>query len=230
MVSTGMRGRFPTHLDAEMSARHAVVQYDDRRIVLNGEDLQAAVIRNGAGVGRDLVIADREGRRRLIVQVVEDAAHVVVDRVAVDQVGRTGLGEIVGLNARSHAGDHVVGDLGVEVVGDQNAAAARRDLRNVVDLVVAEVVADRGRSGRRVAVDAVSREVLNDVVLNQVLVSFGSDERTREVLKKVQGEGTCWMSGTRWHGKEAMRISVSSWATTSDDVDKSVEAIIKAAN
>lgn len=73
-------------------------------------------------------------------------------------------------------------------------------------------------------------EILNDVSLNQVLVSFGSDEITRDVLKKAQQEGTCWMSGTRWHGKEAMRISVSSWATTSEDVEQSIEAILQAAN
>ena len=73
-------------------------------------------------------------------------------------------------------------------------------------------------------------EILNDVVLNQVLVSFGSDEKTRKVIEKVQQEGTCWMGGTKWHGKEAMRISVSSWATTSSDVEKSVEAIIRAAS
>lgn len=71
-------------------------------------------------------------------------------------------------------------------------------------------------------------EILNDVSLNQVLVSFGSDEKTRDVLKKVQQEGTCWMSGTRWHGKEAMRISVSSWATTTEDVNQSIEAILQA--
>jgi glutamate/tyrosine decarboxylase-like PLP-dependent enzyme len=73
-------------------------------------------------------------------------------------------------------------------------------------------------------------DILNDVVLNQVLVSFGSDEKTRKVIEKVQQEGTCWMGGTKWHGKEAMRISVSSWATTSSDVEKSVEAIIHAAS
>jgi len=54
--------------------------------------------------------------------------------------------------------------------------------------------------------------VLNDVVLNQVLVSFGSSERTREVIARVQDEGTCWCGGTVWQGHTAMRISVSSWA------------------
>jgi glutamate/tyrosine decarboxylase-like PLP-dependent enzyme len=72
-------------------------------------------------------------------------------------------------------------------------------------------------------------EVLNDVVLNQVLVSFGSDEATRRVISRVQTEGTCWCGGTVWHGRAAMRISVSSWATTEADVDMSVEAIVRVA-
>ncbi|MFI7066069.1 pyridoxal phosphate-dependent decarboxylase family protein [Kribbella sp. NPDC050124] len=70
--------------------------------------------------------------------------------------------------------------------------------------------------------------VLNDVVLNQVLVRFGDDdELTRKVVSAVQHEGTCWMSGTTWHGKAAMRISVSNWTTDEDDVDKSVAAILR---
>jgi glutamate/tyrosine decarboxylase-like PLP-dependent enzyme len=72
-------------------------------------------------------------------------------------------------------------------------------------------------------------EVLNDVTLNQVLVSFGSDARTRAVIDAVQRDGTCWAGGTHWHGREAMRISVSNWSTTSDDVDRSLEAIIRLA-
>ena len=72
-------------------------------------------------------------------------------------------------------------------------------------------------------------EILNDVVLNQVLVSFGDAERTRRVIAAVQRDGTAWCGGTVWQGKTAMRISVSSWATTEDDVDKSVAAILRAA-
>src|SRR5690348_3323937 len=73
-------------------------------------------------------------------------------------------------------------------------------------------------------------EVLNDVVINQVLVSFGSPEVTREVIRRIQEDGTCWCGGTVWQGKTAMRISVSSWATTEADVDRSLEAIIRLAN
>ena len=71
--------------------------------------------------------------------------------------------------------------------------------------------------------------VLNDVVLNQVLVSFGSTEDTRRVITDVQNDGTCWCGGTQWHGHTAMRISVSSWATTDEDVERSVAAIIRIA-
>lgn len=73
-------------------------------------------------------------------------------------------------------------------------------------------------------------EVLNEVVLNQVLVSFGSPEVTRQVIQRVQGEGTCWCGGTEWQGKAAMRVSVSSWATTDDDVELSIEAILRSAS
>jgi glutamate/tyrosine decarboxylase-like PLP-dependent enzyme len=72
--------------------------------------------------------------------------------------------------------------------------------------------------------------VLNDVVLNQVLVRFGDDDRTHAVIKSVQDDGTCWLGGTSWHGQAAMRISVSNWSTTEADVDRSVEAIVRAAN
>jgi glutamate/tyrosine decarboxylase-like PLP-dependent enzyme len=72
-------------------------------------------------------------------------------------------------------------------------------------------------------------EILNDVVINQVLVSFGSPEVTSEVIRRVQQDGTCWCGGTVWHGKTAMRISVSSWATTDSDVERSLAAIIRIA-
>jgi glutamate/tyrosine decarboxylase-like PLP-dependent enzyme len=72
-------------------------------------------------------------------------------------------------------------------------------------------------------------EILNEVELNQVLVSFGDAEKTRRVIERVQSDGTCWCGGTVWQGKAAMRISVSSWATTDDDVERSLCAILKAA-
>jgi glutamate/tyrosine decarboxylase-like PLP-dependent enzyme len=73
-------------------------------------------------------------------------------------------------------------------------------------------------------------EILNDVVLNQVLVRFGDDDEvTREVVRRVQDDGTCWLGGTDWQGRAAMRISVSSFRTTSEDVERSAAAILKAA-
>ncbi len=71
--------------------------------------------------------------------------------------------------------------------------------------------------------------ILNDVTLNQVLVSFGDDATTERVISAVQADGTCWCGGTRWHGRAAMRISVSSWATTEEDVDRSLEAMLRIA-
>ncbi|MFT4468670.1 pyridoxal phosphate-dependent decarboxylase family protein [Arthrobacter sulfonylureivorans] len=78
-------------------------------------------------------------------------------------------------------------------------------------------------------------QILNDVVLNQVLVRFtpedGSDpdEFTREVVHRVQEDGTLWLSGTTWHGMAAMRISVCNWSTTEEDADRSVDAILRCA-
>lgn len=71
--------------------------------------------------------------------------------------------------------------------------------------------------------------ILNDVVLNQVLVSFGTDAHTQRVIEELQKDGTCWCGGTQWHGQTAMRISVSSWATTDEDVRQSLEAMIRIA-
>jgi glutamate/tyrosine decarboxylase-like PLP-dependent enzyme len=72
-------------------------------------------------------------------------------------------------------------------------------------------------------------EILNEVILNQVLVAFGDAETTARVIAGIQEEGTCWCGGTLWQGRSAMRISVSSWATTEEDVEKSLAAIIRIA-
>ena len=73
-------------------------------------------------------------------------------------------------------------------------------------------------------------EILADVVLNQVLVSFGDDETTRRVITGIQSDGTCWCGGTVWHGRTAMRISVCSWATTDNDVELSLAAMLRVAS
>ena len=72
-------------------------------------------------------------------------------------------------------------------------------------------------------------EILNEVVLNQVLVSFGDDKTTRRVVAAIQADGTCWCGATVWQGRTAMRISVSGWATTADDVERSLDAMLRAA-
>src|SRR5260370_26069030 len=72
-------------------------------------------------------------------------------------------------------------------------------------------------------------EVLNDVVLNQVLVSFGDDEKTERVIRGIQQEGTCWCGGTVGKGRKAMRISASSCATTEADVKRSLTAMLSVA-
>lgn len=76
---------------------------------------------------------------------------------------------------------------------------------------------------------AAGYEILNDVVFNQVLVSFGDAETTRRVIAGIQEDGTCWCGGTVWQGRTAMRISVSSWATTEADVDTSLDAMLRVA-
>ncbi len=90
-----------------------------------------------------------------------------------------------------------------------------------------------GRLGAEPGVD-----ILNELAINQVLVRFhpsagsaadraASDALTRSVIDRVQREGTCWMGGTVWHGMAAMRISISNWSTTEDDVDRSADAILR---
>lgn len=72
--------------------------------------------------------------------------------------------------------------------------------------------------------------MLNEVVINQVLVRFGDDDAsTDRVIERVQRSGECWCGPTTWRGRRAMRISVSSWATTNDDVARSLRAILDAA-
>jgi glutamate/tyrosine decarboxylase-like PLP-dependent enzyme len=84
------------------------------------------------------------------------------------------------------------------------------------------------------APNGVEVRILNEVVLNQVLVRFeprGGDAGafTKAVVGRVQREGTCWMAGTRWHELDAMRISISNWSTTEEDIDRSAKAILACA-
>ena len=77
---------------------------------------------------------------------------------------------------------------------------------------------------------AAGYSILNEVVLNQVLVTFGDAERTRRVITGIQQDGACWCGETIWQGQTAMRISVSSWATTEADVERSLQAMIRVAH
>ena len=97
------------------------------------------------------------------------------------------------------------------------------------DCAHARRMAERLSAGPRV-------RILNDVVLNQTLVRFeadgddpdgtAGDRRTRAVIDAVQRDGTCWLSGTTWAGRAAMRVSVTSWRTTEDDIERSAAAIL----
>jgi glutamate/tyrosine decarboxylase-like PLP-dependent enzyme len=108
-----------------------------------------------------------------------------------------------------------LGTNGLRDLVERNCAMARR----LADQL-------RGRHGIR---------VLNEVVLNQVLVRFeppgggDADAFTRDVISRVQADGTCWLGGTTWKGMVAMRVSVSNWSTSEDDIDRSVGAILAAA-
>ena len=96
---------------------------------------------------------------------------------------------------------------------------------------VAELVERCCRLARRFA-DGVARlpgaELLNDVELNQVLFRFDDDATTKAVLERVQQGGVAWMGGTRWDGRSAIRVSVSSHATTEEDIDRTLEAFGRA--
>jgi glutamate/tyrosine decarboxylase-like PLP-dependent enzyme len=111
--------------------------------------------------------------------------------------------------------------------------AALRSLgrRGVADLVerccaLARRMAERLRAG--------GAEIVNDVVLNQVLVRFPApagadpDAFQREVIRRVQADGTCWLGGTHWNGRDAVRFSTTNWSTTADDIDRSAAAIVGA--
>ena len=104
-------------------------------------------------------------------------------------------------------------------------------LRSLGRLGLADLIERTCNYARRFAsgLSEAGYHVLNDVVINQVLVAFGDAEITRRVIEGVQADGTCWCGSTEWQGHTAMRISVSSWATTDADVERSLEAILRIA-
>ena len=104
-------------------------------------------------------------------------------------------------------------------------------LRSLGKKGVSEMIEANCRQARRFGEQLTKSgfKVLNDVVLNQVVVQFGDPERTRKVIGAIQNDGTLWAGETVWQGQVAMRISVSCWATTDADVEKSLEAIMRLA-
>jgi glutamate/tyrosine decarboxylase-like PLP-dependent enzyme len=103
---------------------------------------------------------------------------------------------------------HALGRSGLAELFERNCRQARR---------FAEALATAGY------------QILNEVVLNQVLVSFGDPQRTRRVIDAIQQDGTCWCGGTVWQGKTAMRISVCNWSTRDEDVESSLCAMLRVA-
>jgi glutamate/tyrosine decarboxylase-like PLP-dependent enzyme len=105
-------------------------------------------------------------------------------------------------------------------------------LRSLGRQGVAELVERCCRHARRFAAGlrAAGHEVLNEVVLNQVVVSFGDDEACARTLAAIQEEGECWCGPTRWRGRAAVRISVSSWATGERDVERSLASMLRCAD
>ncbi len=106
-------------------------------------------------------------------------------------------------------------------------AALKHLGRDGVAELVTRCSAHAARFGRELAL--AGHDVLNDVVSNQVLVAFGDEARTLRVIDALQREGTCWCGVSRWQGRTAMRISVSSWATSDDDVERSLRSMLAAA-
>jgi len=95
---------------------------------------------------------------------------------------------------------------------------------------VAAMIERTCRHARRMAdgLRAAGCQVLNEVVLNQVLVSFGDADTTSRVIDFIQDQGVCWCGGTIWQGRTAMRISVTNWSTSEEDVERSLAAILEA--
>ncbi len=123
--------------------------------------------------------------------------------------------------------EHFVPDFSRRARGVEVWAA----LRSLGRQGLADLVARTCRHATRFAAGLreAGYQILNDVVINQVLVSFGDADTTRRVVQAIQADGTCWAGTTVWQGHTAMRISVSSWATRNDDVEQSLATMIRIA-
>jgi glutamate/tyrosine decarboxylase-like PLP-dependent enzyme len=104
-------------------------------------------------------------------------------------------------------------------------------LRSLGRLGVVELVERCCRLAQRLADGLTGTsgvEVVNDVVLNQVLVWVGDEQKTNQVERLIQAEGIVWLGATTWHGQRLLRVAISNWATSDEDIDEAVEAITRA--
>lgn len=131
----------------------------------------------------------------------------------------------------SGGADHVLGDLTPESSRRARGFTVWAALRELGRTGVADLVDRCCSHARRMAAQLAEggATTYNDVVLNQVLVGFGDLSGTDAIIDAVQRDGTCWVGGTTWRGKRLMRVSVSNWSTTEEDIDRSAEAILRAA-
>jgi glutamate/tyrosine decarboxylase-like PLP-dependent enzyme len=106
--------------------------------------------------------------------------------------------------------------------------AALRSLGREGTIALVERLAGNARALAHGLAELPGVEVLNDVVFTQVSLSFGADERTREVTQALIADGAVWMSGSHWNGRDVLRISVSNWSTDADDVAASIDAVRRA--
>jgi glutamate/tyrosine decarboxylase-like PLP-dependent enzyme len=194
-----------------------------------------------AGFGRNRVVcvpADKQGRMRADVFPRLSGPTIVCL-----QAGNVNTGafdpapEIIPKAKAANAWVHVDGAFGLWAAA---APCKAHLLAGYADADSWAALHTLGRSGRADLVECTCRHaarfaeclraagytVLNEVVLNQVLVTFGDAERTRRVIAGIQRDGTCWCGETVWQGHTAMPISVSSWATTEADVERSLQAMI----
>jgi glutamate/tyrosine decarboxylase-like PLP-dependent enzyme len=121
-------------------------------------------------------------------------------------------------------------NLGIQMSQAARAIPVWATLANLGRAGIAALVERTCERAERMAalLSAAGVEILAPVVLNQVLAAFGDDATTDAVIAAVQRDGTCWMGGTEWHGRRAMRISVSDSSTTPDDIARSAEAVLRA--
>jgi glutamate/tyrosine decarboxylase-like PLP-dependent enzyme len=144
------------------------------------------------------------------------------------------------LAAMSLAGPYLVADPGQRDNTNYVPESSRRAravpiyaaIRSLGRAGVAEMIERNCAQARRMAKQLSNipgAEVLNDVVLNQVLVRLpGGDDANRAAVAAIQRDGTCWLGGTTWNGEYVVRVSISNWATTDEDVDLSAAAIAAA--